>query len=132
MKLRSVVLILVAILLLNSCEYGPTDNTWMAQSITLTADPLTITTNQNLRLNAKVVFLVGPEGGPHLFSVRFLDGTKILAEGVVSNDKTVTKDIPVTKSMNGTLTIKAKVFYTNFPDPVNVDSQPVTVTINIP
>jgi hypothetical protein len=51
---------------------------------------------------------------------------------VVSNDETVTKDIPVTKSMNGTLTIKAKVFFTNSPDSLGPESQPVTVTINIP
>jgi hypothetical protein len=133
MKRFWIVLTLISLVLLNSCWPGHTpERTWGAKSVTLTIDPVTITTNQNLRLDAKIDFLKGEEGGPSNFSVRFLDGTKILAEDVVSNDETVTKDISVTKAMNGTLTVKARVFFTNTPDSFSIESQPVTVTINIP
>lgn len=121
--------ILCTLLLLSSCQV--TDPLLFPKSIAMTASPSTITTSQNLKLVATVVF-EGVEGSPDQFSVRFLNGTKILAEGVVSGDKTVTKDIPVTKSMNGVLTIKAKVFFPGNPDALNIESQPVTVTVNIP
>jgi hypothetical protein len=97
----------------------------------MTASPITVATSQNLKLVATVIF-EGVEGTYADFSVRFLNGTNILAEGIVSGNKTVTKEIPVTKSMNGMLTIKAKVFFTGKPDASNVESQPATVDINIP
>jgi hypothetical protein len=114
--------------LLNSCQ--PFETALVAKSITMMADPVTITTSQNLKVVATVTF-AGQEGSPEQFSVRFLNSTEILAEGVVSSNSTVTKDIPVTKTMNGTLTITARVFRTNSTD-TTVESQPVTVTVNIP
>jgi hypothetical protein len=116
-------------LLLSSCQ--PSDPLLSPKSVAMTASPSTITTSQNLKLVATVIF-EGQEGSPAQFSVRFLDGAKILTEGIVSGNETVTKDIPVTKSMNGILTIKAKVFFTGSPEASNIESQPVTVTINIP
>lgn len=128
MKLRYSPVFLFGSLLLISC--GPFETALGAKSITITADPVTITTSQNLKLVARVVF-TGQEGSPEEFSVRFLNGTEILAESVVSGNETATKEILVTKAMNGTLTIKAKVFRTNSNDTA-VESQPVTVTVNIP
>jgi hypothetical protein len=119
----------IFIFLLGSCQ--PFETGIVAQSITMTADPVTITTSQNLKMVATVVF-AGQAGSPQLFSVRFLNGTETLAEGVVSGIRTVTKDIPVTKSMNGTLTIKARVFRNNSTDTSSIDSQSVLVTVNIP
>jgi hypothetical protein len=119
----------IIIFLLNSCQ--PFETALVAKSITMTADPATITTSQNLKVVATVVF-VGQEGSPEQFSVRFLNGTEILAEGVVSSNSTAIKDISVTKTMNGTLSIKARVFRTNSTDTSSIDSQPVTVTVNIP
>jgi hypothetical protein len=121
--------VLCSLFFLNSCY--TIDPALYPKSIAVTATPSTITTSQNLKLVATVIF-EGQEGTPSQFSVRFLNGTQILAEGVVSSDETVTKDIPVTKSMNGLLTIKAKVFFPGNPDASNIESQPVTVTVNIP
>jgi hypothetical protein len=130
MKRRNLSILVFGLFLISSCG-EVIDKVISPQSITLTANPGAITISQNLKLVATVVF-TGGLGSPEQFSVRFLNGTEILAESVVSGNKTATKDIPVTKAMNGTLTIKARVFLTNSTDTSSVNSQPVIVTVNIP
>ena len=129
MKLKHLSTLIFGLFLLNSCV-EKTDPLIAPNSVTVTADPFKITTVQNLKLVATVVF-TGGLGSPEQFSVRFLNGTETLAESVVSGNETATKEIPVTKAMNGTLTIKARVFRTNSTDTA-VESQVLTVTVNIP
>jgi hypothetical protein len=129
MKLKNLSVLILGLIFLDSCR-EPTEYILFPKSITMTADPGTIATSQNLKLAATVIF-EGSYGIPEDFSVRFSNGTEILVESAISRNKTTSKDIPVTKAMNGTLTIKARVFRTNSTDTA-VESQPVTVTVNIP
>jgi hypothetical protein len=130
MKFQRLSVLMLGLVLIFSCAQVYTTYILSPSSVVVMADPGTIAASQNLKLVAKVDF-VGQEGTPEDFSVRFLNGTEILAESVISKDKTATKNILVTKSMNGTLTIKARVFRTNSTE-TTVESQPITVTVNIP
>lgn len=129
MRIKYLFRLIFALVLLISCKGGG-DTLVSPMSVTMTATPSTLTTSQNLKLSASVVF-TGGIGSPDQFAVRFLNGTEILIESAISIDNTASKEIPVTKAMNGTLTIKARVFRNNSTDTA-VDSQPVIVTVNIP
>jgi hypothetical protein len=133
MKFQRLSVLMLGLFSISSCAQEFITYILLPSAITVTADPGTIVKSQNLKLAATVDFGKGGVGSPEEFSVRFLNGTETLAESVISKDKTATKDILVTKSMNGTLTIKASVFRNNSTNVSSiVESQPVTVTVNIP